>query len=219
MGQDSFYAKAPRISDWKDFKRKLLEMETMAPQEVPSMPSVSPEMQKEFAGFDKNRKDQRRVGGIKRFIRYLFGLNSKEAEQGASLANKRSMPDSFDDIEETIKDLMAQDAEVVDRGEIPERRLIPHHAIKRDIIIAAYTKDYKVARKQVQAMNFPKEENVWRLTEMQKDFDGKIYGIKRLGWQDLDKIIALMKNTRTDFEEIEQDIRSNNALYKNLDFL
>ena len=40
MGPDSFYAKAPRISNWKTFKEKLLEMETKTSTED-SIPSIS----------------------------------------------------------------------------------------------------------------------------------------------------------------------------------
>src|ERR1700731_619217 len=41
-----------------------------------------------------------------------------------------------------LKSLAAEDAESFARGEVPEARLIPHHAIKRDVIVAAYTKDF-----------------------------------------------------------------------------
>jgi hypothetical protein len=47
-GPDSFYAKAPRISDWEDFKKKLLEMEAKAPTKA-SPPLFAAEQQKKTA--------------------------------------------------------------------------------------------------------------------------------------------------------------------------
>jgi len=76
MGPDSFYANAPRISDWETFKEKLLEMEATAPTEA-STPSISPEMQEKMAGFTayiEERNRQKRGGGIKQFDRTLLGL-------------------------------------------------------------------------------------------------------------------------------------------------
>jgi hypothetical protein len=134
----------------------------------------------------------------------------------------RSRKDEFSDLLEdrgplslggTLKSLMAQDAESIARGEIPERRLIPHHAIKRDVIVAAYEKDFRVAIDQVKSLNWVEEEKTRRIFEMRVDFDKHVFGVKRLSWQDLDKIIALMKKTRTDLKEIEQDIRSKNPIY------
>ena len=128
-----------------------------------------------------------------------------------------SQEDNLLTIEGALKSLMEQDAESIARGEIPERRLIPHHAIKRDVIIAAYNKDFQMAVSQIRAMNWTEAENQHRLSEIKADFDKQIYGIKRLGWEDLDKIIALMKKTRTDLAEIENSIRSKNPIYKIVD--
>lgn len=75
MGPDSFYAKAPRISDWAAFKRKLLEMETSAPQQAPPV-NVSPEMQKNMAGFIhylEERKRQQEGGPIRKLIMKILG--------------------------------------------------------------------------------------------------------------------------------------------------
>jgi len=144
------------------------------------------------------------------------------------LKRKRSAPrkDEVSDLLEdrgplslggAIKSMMAEDAESIARGEIPEKRLIPHHAIKRDVIIAAYEKDFRVAIDQMKSMDWTEEEKARRLSEMQVDFEKHIYGVKRLSWEELDKVIALMKETRTDLKEIEKDIRSKKAIYKIVD--
>lgn len=116
-----------------------------------------------------------------------------------------------------IKNLIDQDAESSARGEIPERRLIPHHAIKRDVILAAYEKDFQTAIDQMKSLNWVEAEKKRRICEMRLDFEKHIFGVMRLTWQDLDKIIELMKNTRTDLKEIEQDIRSKNPIYSIVD--
>ncbi|OQW66966.1 MAG: hypothetical protein BVN29_04835 [Nitrospira sp. ST-bin5] len=136
---------------------------------------------------------------------------------GSSKKSAASPKDDLLSIEGTIKSLMEQDAESIDRGEIPERRLIPHHAIKRDVIITAYSKDFQLAVSQIRAMSWTEVEKQHRLSEIEADFDKQIYGIKRLSWEDLDKIIALMKKTRTDLAEIESGIRSKTPMYKIVD--
>lgn len=113
----------------------------------------------------------------------------------------------------TIGDIINSDRDAVKRGEVPERRLIPHHAIKRDVIICAYTKDCNLSTEQIKNMSWTQQEKERRLTEIKNDFTGKINGIKQLGADDLDKIISLMRKTRTDLYEIEQEVRSKNPIY------
>lgn len=50
FGANSFYAKAPRIRDWQEFKNKIVEMERGTENTNPSK-IMTPEMQKEFSGF------------------------------------------------------------------------------------------------------------------------------------------------------------------------
>lgn len=120
-------------------------------------------------------------------------------------------------IEGTISGLMDQDAESVARGEIPERRLIPHHAIKRDVIISAYTKDFNVALEQTEHLSWKESEKKKKIEEMQADFEKHIYGVKRLSQQELGQIIALMKKTRTDLKDLENTVRQYNSIYKIVD--
>lgn len=120
-------------------------------------------------------------------------------------------------LETVIKGLMKEDAEAIARGEIPEARLFGQHAIKRDVVIAAYKKDFEVAKEQAEKLNLKEEIKHARLKEMQKDFDKHIYGVKKLGWEELDKIILLMKRTRTDYAEIEEGVRAGNPRYSRFD--
>ncbi|MCF6240775.1 MAG: hypothetical protein L3J74_05455 [Bacteroidales bacterium] len=150
----------------------------------------------------------RQLKAQKKEFEFVFAIKSKKSGKVYAAVGGK---------EDTIKNLMAQDAEVISRGETPERRLIPHHAIKRDVIIAAYNKDFQVAVTQIQEMDWTENEKDRRLSEINEDFDKQIYGIKRLGQDDLDKIIALMKKTRTDLVKIEASVRSENSIYKIVD--
>jgi len=118
------------------------------------------------------------------------------------------------DIESTIRDLMAQDAEAIAKGQIPQRRLIPHHAIKRDVATAAYRRDLEMALAQLTHMNWTEEERDRRRQEVERDFQRHIDGLNRLGPDELDQLMTTMKTTRTDFAELERRIREGNPLYK-----
>jgi hypothetical protein len=91
--------------------------------------------------------------------------------------------------------------------------LIPHHAIKRDVLVVAYEKDFRIAIDQVKSMNWVVEEKARRISEMRVAFEKHTFGVQRLSWQDLDKIIALMKKTRTDLKEIAHEIQSKTPIY------
>jgi hypothetical protein len=114
----------------------------------------------------------------------------------------------------TMLELMADDAAAAARGETPQRRLIPHHAIKRDVIIAAYTKDFEASRRQMRTMNWTNAEKQRRLEEANRDFAKHLAGVNRLGPKELDEVIALMKRTRTDLLEIEQKVRATTSAYR-----
>lgn len=168
---------------------------------------LTPEMRGVFDRMitGKSNPTRKEIENAKRLHRQAFSHTParKQSSQRPDLS-----------LEGTIKSLMAQDAEAIARGEVPERRLIPHHAIKRDVIIAGYTKDFCAAQEQVQKLSWSSDKKTRQLEEMQQDFDKKINGIKQLPWEELDKIITLMKKTRTDFEELEQGIRAEKSIYK-----
>jgi hypothetical protein len=75
-----------------------------------------------------------------------------------------------------LKSLAAEDAESFARGELPEARLIPHHAIKRDVIVAAYTKDFDTALRQVSSMGWTETEKQRQIAQMKADFEKHIRG-------------------------------------------
>ena len=75
MGADSFYAKAPRVSDWEEFKRKLLELDASSPNQLPTAKEF-PEMQKSLAGFVRyieQQKKKQQGNAITRMIRKFLG--------------------------------------------------------------------------------------------------------------------------------------------------
>lgn len=117
------------------------------------------------------------------------------------------------DIEDAVASLIAQDAAAAARGEIQPRRLIPHHAIKRDVALAAYKRDCDYALAQLDGMNWTASEKQRRRVEILADFAKYPAGIQQMGPADLDKLIALMKATRTDLREIEASVRAANPLY------
>lgn len=177
-----------------------------------------------FAAQEERKKKEAFPQEIRGFFDRMTGRASNSpanrpaaSKTGLAKNQATSKEDNLLSIEGAIKSLMEQDAESIARGEIPERRLIPHHAIKRDVIIAAYNKDFQMAVSQIRAMNWTEAEKHHRLSEIKADFDKQIRGIKRLGWEELDKIIALMKKTRTDLADVENSIRSKNPIYKIVD--
>jgi hypothetical protein len=63
-------------------------------------------------------------------------------------------------------------------------------------------------------MDWTETEKQRQIAQMKADFEKHIYGVRRLRWPDLDKILAVMKETRTDLPEIERDVRAKNPRYK-----
>ncbi len=120
-------------------------------------------------------------------------------------------------IEGALKSLIEQDAEAMARGEILARRLIPHHAIKRDIIIAAYTKDFEISLDRIKDLSWSEDEKMVRIRKMQNDFNDHINGVGQLDWPKLDEILAEMKRMRADIPDIEANVRSKNPMYKMVD--
>ena len=183
-------------------------------QRKPS-PEITPEMRKVFDSLvtGKSKPTENEVHAAKQ--KYLKEADTKEtaekSEQNFSQQNGR------DAVLNTVMGLIAEDVAMAERGETPERRLVPHHAIKRDVIISAYTKDFDIAKEHIESLDWSEDAKASQKDEITKDFNEKINGIKRLGHEDLDGIISLMKKTRTDFREIEDEIRASNSFYKNIE--
>ncbi len=141
-------------------------------------------------------------------------LNSQAARSGES-SKTHAVPSL--DLRKVIADLMAQDAAAIARGETPQRRLIPHHAIKPDVIIAAYKKDFQNTTGGVASMGWTDAERETLLSRLTEDFEKHIDGVSQLGPENLDKVIALMKRTRTDLADVERDVRASNPIYSIVD--
>jgi hypothetical protein len=109
-------------------------------------------------------------------------------------------------IESTIANLVEQDRQEIAAGRVPEKRLIPQHAIKRDIILRAYEIDFQSLTPETRAANL-------------LDFESKINGIKRLNVDELDSVIALMRRTRFDLSEIEHKVRADHPWYSKIERL
>lgn len=57
FGTSSFYALAPRIKDWNEFKKRLIEMEETTHRNPPVRPFISPEMDAAVSGFVRAGRD------------------------------------------------------------------------------------------------------------------------------------------------------------------
>lgn len=104
----------------------------------------------------------------------------------------------------TVQSLIEQDLETIAAGKIPERRLIPHHAIKRDVIVRAFEVDFQKLSPSMQELN-------------REHFQSQLAGIRQLGHTELDEILATMKVQRTDLQELERQVRETNTFYSIVD--
>lgn len=99
-----------------------------------------------------------------------------------------------------VQGLIDQDIQDLKAGKTPERRLIPHHAIKRDIIIKAFEEDFKNLSPNMQNIN--------------KDhFQSQLNDIRQWDQHKLDEILKVMKQERGDLKELERKVRSEKSLY------
>jgi hypothetical protein len=147
------------------------------------------------------------------------GLAASETESRITRAPRRA-PTAVADadllvVETALQEFMAEDATIVARGETPQRRLSPHHALKRDVVITAYRKDFDPSTRQmVEAMNWTKEEKHRRFAEMTKDFEKHLSGVNQLSPEELDQVILTLKRTRTDLADVEHAVRARNRVYR-----
>lgn len=105
---------------------------------------------------------------------------------------------------ETVESLIKQDRADLVAGKVLEKRLIPHHAIKRDIAKRAFKVDFEKLTSRMQELN-------------KEDFDTKLNGIRQMDQHQLDALLGIMKRERTDLLEIEQYVRASSSLYATLD--
>jgi hypothetical protein len=124
-----------------------------------------------------------------------------------STSNKYEPVDLGKSLEETLVDLMELDIAK------DLRPLAPLDAFKREIIIKGYNKDFKFFADQFKLLNDTQSEKDRRLAEIKLDFKNKIDGINQMTPEYLDKIILLMKQTRTDFAELEKQVRASSSIF------
>lgn len=131
----------------------------------------------------------------------FISFRRKEMEERQKLKNVlNDKEEKSNNIEKTIVSLIKSDMELLKQGKIPDKRLIPHHAIKKDIILCAYYKDFYQLSPEMQELN-------------KDDFEKKIDIIKHMGWEDLDNLIEIMKVERDDLKEIESSVRAKKNCY------
>lgn len=112
-----------------------------------------------------------------------------------------------------VAQFRAEDAALIARGEVPERRLIPHDSLKRDVVVAAYRKDLGAAVAHVNAMAWTQAQKQKQFEEVRRDFSRQMDRIKRLTPDELDDLIAHMKQTRVDMKELEGKVRKEHSWY------
>lgn len=109
-----------------------------------------------------------------------------------------------DEVWRTVEGLLEQDRKDLAAGKVPERRLIPHHAIKRDIALRAFQIDFDKLSASMKEAN-------------SADYQQKIDQIRRMDQHQLDALMDTMRKERTDLLKIEEYVRSEKPLYSIVD--
>jgi hypothetical protein len=109
-----------------------------------------------------------------------------------------------DEILRIAEGLLEQDRTDLAAGKTPERRLIPHHAIKRDIALRAFQIDFDKLSASMKEAN-------------SADYQQKIDRIRRMDQHQLDALMDTMRKERTDLLKIEEYVRSEKPLYSIVD--
>ena len=150
-----------------------------------------------FFDYQDRKKKQNLSPEMKEVFDRMIGKNTNEyGNKFQPQAKKEPL-----NLSHTINNLLAEDFEYIKRGETPERRLIPHFAIKRDIILLGYEKDFLSLSDNMQKLN-------------KTDYDNTIYAIKRLSPEELDKILEMRKKSHGDLMELELRARRITTLYQ-----
>lgn len=74
-GPDSFYARAPRIKNWEEFKRKLTELEALSTGSKPNV-KLSPEMAASFNGFIESLQQSKQNSNNDKYPKWTVHINS-----------------------------------------------------------------------------------------------------------------------------------------------
>jgi len=133
---------------------------------------------------------------------FLPIVNGEERPLRHQEENRTASPSGIDadGIAQAIVNLVQQDVADIASGKAVERRLIPHHAIKRDIILRAFANDFLKMSRSMQYLN-------------RQHYEDQIAEIKQWSVDELDRMLNIMVRERTDLVELERQVRSERSLY------
>lgn len=156
-----------------------------------------------FTHRDK-KKDQ--VADLPPEMKAVFARMAERQAEKSPPKRKPPTERALDDlsIDAVAQRLIEEDFETFSAGKVLERRLIPHHAIKRDVILRAFEVDFGKLSSSMQELN-------------NEHFQSQIKEIKRLNHHDLDGLLETMKAERTDLADLEREVRANNTMYSIVD--
>jgi hypothetical protein len=123
------------------------------------------------------------------------------------------------ELQAAIENLLQQDLDAMSRGERPEARLIPHIAVKRDIMIRAYQADLSAeieAARQVIPSTSQLDQEIKR---MSGEVGEIIYKLKREPSPVINSLFEQMRKVRTDLKAIEKVVRAEHPGYSIVDEL
>lgn len=144
-------------------------------------------------------------------------LASDAATRETKARGKTEENEVAPEILNAVFSLIENDLENVKKGEHPETRLIPHIAIKRDIIEKAYLNDLDIVIRKIDQSNILEEEKQIEIQNHTKDVEGIIYNLRRIRHQELEDLFDDMRDKRDDFSELEEIVRSEKPRYKIVD--
>lgn len=172
---------------------------------------VSRQLGRRVSGFPGCRHTQFRGSSLLSKARRIFASARKTRKPGDG--DRQPTPPAItlsepplSKLTQTIQNLIEYDRGVLATGKAPERRLIPHHAIKRDIALRAFQVDFERLSRRMQELN-------------SDDFESKVSEIRRMDQHRIDALLGVMRNQRTDLPELESYVRSKNSLYTNVDHI
>jgi len=116
------------------------------------------------------------------------------------------------EIENAVLGLIQQDMAAAARGERPSRRLVPHHAIKRDILFEYIMQDHHDFSARLMLTLSDPDQIIQKLAPSEAKLQSRVATLNRLGHEELDEAIGACRS-RADFKKIEARVRERNPLY------
>ena len=175
-----------------------------------------------FAESEEGKKIKRKFeeGWQQNFIPPLKKENKSFVSRIKNIFLRQPKPVVSDvprEIVKTVESLRKSDKESFAKGEYPETRLIPHKAIKRDIMEKAYLKDLNDVVEKVGQGNLSEKEKEAEILEHKEEVNRIIYDLRRIDSTELERLFDEMRNLRDDFGELEKIVREEKSYYKIVD--